>query len=218
MGVGGTLRSLPRRIRDSIGQEGPWSLALRTAASPMYRAGALLTSPLAFPSDELALMDVRDAMESDVETIVNLRPEYSGDAVRSRLLEGEACSLAFMERLLVACRWVNTGEARLAGLGLILPLSPDEIYVGEAYVHPAYRRRGINNRTRDAYEAQYRQRGYSSKVSCATLGRKPYGRGSPYSVAAIRTLRFGPFRKFWVRTYGPQADYWRGRLKELRWA
>jgi len=31
-----------------------------------------------------------------------------------------------MEGLLVACRWVNTGEARLAGLGLILPLSPDE--------------------------------------------------------------------------------------------
>jgi len=43
-------------------------------------------------------------------------------------------------------------------------------------------------------------------------------RSLPRRIAVLRVLRLGPFRKFWVRTYGPQAEYWRERLKELRWA
>ena len=43
-------------------------------------------------------------------------------------------------------------------------------------------------------------------------------RSLPRRIAVLRVLRLGPFRKFWVQTYGPQAEYWLERLKELRWA
>ena len=42
------------------------------------------------------------------------------------------------------------------------------------------------------------------------------GHGAVY-VATIRTFRLGPFRKLWVKTYGPQAEYWKERPMELRW-
>jgi hypothetical protein len=57
-------------------QEAPCHFLLRLAASPVYRAGILRASLLAFPSDELARMDVRDATESHIETVVGLRAEY----------------------------------------------------------------------------------------------------------------------------------------------
>ena len=48
------------------------------------------------------------------------------------------------------------------------------------------------------------------------LAVRPFGVvRRPHRVAEIRTLCLGRFRKFWVRTYGPQAGYWRERLKEL---
>ena len=43
-------------------------------------------------------------------------------------------------------------------------------------------------------------------------------RGLPHRVAVLRVLRLGPLTRFWVKTYGPQAGYWRERLKELKWA
>ena len=66
------------------------------------------------------------------------------------------------------------------------------------------------------------QEHYSSKGGSLAFGfvsgqRRPFG-PSPHRVAIIRTLRLGPIRKFWVKTYGTQAEYWRERLKELRWA
>ena len=69
------------------------------------------------------------------------------------------------------------------------------------------RRRGINNSTRDAYEAQYRQRGFCSKVSCATLGRKPYGKGlvPPRTVGAGGQRCSGRLRSLGCRLPAPDA-------------
>ncbi len=69
-----------------------------------------------------------------------------------------------------------------------------------------------------ACHSEWLSRGFHTRLGVAAMGRAPYGKNRPHIVATIHTLRVGPFRKFWAKTYGPQADYWRERLKELRWA
>ncbi len=218
MGLTGTLRSLPRRLRDSVEQEGALRLSLRTALSPVYRAAVLRWENI-YPNAEVAVeVHQRPATRDDVEVMLALRPQYSAGAVRSRLRSGDQCFLSFMADELVSWRWVSTGRATIRDLGLVLPLREEEVYVSEVYTFPSYRRSGVQRASRLAFDRRCDQVGVRMKVSAATPGRKPFGRGDPWRVATVRTLRLGPLRKFWVKTYGPKAEYWQERLKELRWA
>jgi len=220
MGIVETLRSLPRRIRDSVQQEGLWRFGLRIVLSPMYRAGALGTLPLDlhFGDSADSSLSMRVADEDDIEALVALGPEYYHEKLRARLGDRQQCLLAFLGETIVAVRWAGTGEAHLGDLALALPLREEEMYAYDAFVHPRYRGNGYAKAIRRALDEQWWQKGFRTHISFATLGRKPFGRYHPYNVATIRVLRLGPFRKLSVKTYGPKADYWRERLKELRWA
>ena len=100
----------------------------------------------------------------------------------------------------------------------MLPLQEDEIYMCELFTNPSYRRKGVRYQAPQLHRKQYSSRGFRTIVGFAPPARKPFGAARRYHVAVIRTLRLGPLRRFWVKTYGPQAEYWRERLKELRWA
>jgi len=214
-----SIRSWPRRIRDSIEQEGVWRLLFRMALSPVYEAGALRAEPLLrqrdFPHTHAT---VRSAGEVDMAALVALRPECTLENLRSRLGDGHECGLALVNGMVVGCLWACAGAAPLGSFGLILPLRQHEAYLYDTYVHPANRRKDVNTAIRRHLDEKYWHAGFTTHVDFATLGRKPWGRNDRHLVATIRVLRLGPFRKLWVRTCGPKAGYWQGRLKELRWA
>jgi len=118
----------------------------------------------------------------------------------------------------VAFCWATVGEARLGDTRLALSLRGDELLQYDVFVHPAHRGAGVFNAVSRAFEVEWLRRGFHTRVGVAAMGRAPYAKNHPYIVATIRTFRLGPFRKIWVRAYGPDAEYWRERLKELRWA
>ena len=222
MGVTGKLRSVPRRLKDSIRQEGLWRFIARAAASPVYRAADFQLIPfeheLQEPGGRPPSLAVRIAEETDMELVAGLRPQRSPEALRRRLLSGHNCFISLVDGRLASVRWVRTDVVDLDYLGVVLPLGGDEISTYEVFASPAYRHLQVRKAAVDFYYRYYLERGFHAIAGYAIPGRKPFGRDDPFSVATIRTLRLGPLRKFWVRTYGPQAAYWRERLKELRWA
>jgi GNAT superfamily N-acetyltransferase len=219
VGMVGTIRSWPRRVRDSIRQEGCWRSVVRACLAPFYQAVMITSQPLELePFETPALVSVRPAGPADIEALVSLRREYSRSALESRLIAGHDCFLSIVKGQVVACRWGCTQEIVLGKPPLVLPLQEDEACVYEVFNHPRYRWGGIGHAAYHALKEELLKRNRSNLVGYVTPGRKPWGRDNQHRVATIRTLRLGPLRKFWVRTYGPQAEYWRERLKELRWA
>ena len=220
MSLGGTIRSLPRRFRDSLKQEGFVSSVLRAILRPFYRAIVLGLVPLELHLRDAALpgVSLHDVTEKDTAALIALRPEYTGDKIQARLSQGQKCCAIVFEETTVGCIWASTGEVRFEDVGLALPLRPDEVVTYEVYVDPAHRHAGVYGTARRAFDERCWDQGCRRRITFSTLGRRPFGvKGRPLQFAAIRTLHLGPFRRLWVSTYGPQAEYWRERLKELRW-
>ena len=214
-----SIGSWPRRIRDSISQEGFGSFALRVLLRPVCRAAVFRAIPDIERPSGPAPVTTRLASEHDAPSIARLRPSYSPEGVLARLRAGDDCFLYLLDGQLAGFRWLSRNQGSLTDLGLVLPLLSDEVWGYESYVHPAYRSAGVNRASRPAFDRLCVEQGIRRKLGMATLGRRPFGlETNPFSVATIRTLRLGPFKKFWLRTYGPEAEYWRERLKELRWA
>jgi len=219
VGAGMSIRSWPRRVRDSVNQEGLGSFALRMLLRPVYRAVVFRVVPDMERPSGPAPVTTRLASEQDTTSIARLRRSYSVEAVLARLRAGEECHLYLLEDQIAGFRWVSRQRGFLEDLGLMLPLLPDEVWMYEGYVHPAYRRAGVHRAARAVFDRLCVREGIRRKLGIATLGRRPFGRkDNPFSVATIRTVRLGPMRKLWVKAYGPEAEYWRARLKELRWA
>ena len=217
MGLAHVLRSLPRRFGDSVEQEGWRRFLLRSAASPVYRAGALNVRPLEHMEGGGSSLDVGLATPADIPALVALRPEYRPQQLMCRLKRGEECLLAFAGDALVGSRWTAQGQAHMDWLRLVLPLGEHELYAYEIYVHPAQRRRGVSGALTRAYHERYLALGFETTFSFASLGRRPFGKRDPHTVATVHTLRLGPYRTFWLRTRGPEGERWRQRLGALTW-
>jgi GNAT superfamily N-acetyltransferase len=212
------IRSWPRRIRDSLRQEGTRSALMRFLLSPVYRAAAVLVRPIDVHFDERSPVQTRPMSEDDAEAMAKQRLEYDPAALKQRLRRGHRCFLSVVSGDIVSWRWVSTGKAEMGELDLVLPLREDEIYTYDFYTVPGARGKQVGRSARRALDEEYQSRGFHTVVSIAALGRGPYGAGNRWQAATIRTLRLGPFRKVWVKTYGPHAERWRETLKELRWA
>ena len=218
MGVAANVRSWPRRIRDSLHQEGPSRFVQRMVLSPFYRETLLCSYPVRHkPYTRPPEVSVRMATEDDMSGLIRLRPEYSLSDLRARFESGQTCFLTLVNGSIASLGWVRFDEARLRYLGLALPLLTKEISDYEWYTAPEYR--GVRASDAAWYELmdRYEQRGVERTVDFATPRRKPWGTDNANVVATIRIFRLGPLKRFWVRTCGPQAEYWRERLKELRW-
>lgn len=163
-------------------------------------------------------LQVRLATEEDIEALCALRPQLSAQTISSRLADGQDCYLAVVGGALAFAYWIRTEIADIDHLHLVLTLKKEELYMYEVFTNPAYRHLQVGRPVREARERRYAARGFRLQLGYSVPGFKPFGRNDPLRVATIRTLRLGPLRKFWVKAYGPQAEYWRERLKELRWA
>ena len=216
------IRSWRRRIRDSVHQEGFWRFLFRAARAPVYREAHVDSVPLQHEIEEdgevVPDLTVRTAEEDDGAALIALRPEYRPEMLRARFRAGDACFISLVDECIASARWVSLRRVHLDYLGLVLPLQHGEIYIYEVFTRPEHRAKVVRKATSHALQEHYRSLGFRSNLGYVIPWRKPFGPDFRFRVATIRILRLGPLRKFWVRTYGPQADYWRERLKELRWA
>jgi hypothetical protein len=221
--MGMSIGSWPRRFEDSANKEGLWRFVLRAALSPVYRQAAVRFQPLDHEEKGEALLDSRPvtlhtATEGDAEALHALRPDYSRDTVRSRLRAGQECLLVLAGADIGSLRWVSRDFVPMQYLGLALPLYKNELCIYELFTNPAYRGKGVRVVGWEALRRRFLAEQRDTVVDYVIPGRRPYGVDPRLQVAMVHTLRVGPFRKFWVRTWGPQAGYWQERLKELRWA
>lgn len=206
------------RIEDGVEQEGLPRFIMRVALSPVYRAGTLNAQPLESVSGRTSPALVRLAGVADVPALAALRPRSSAKDLLTRLESAHSCFAAFASASALASQWGCESDARFGELGLALPLASGEVFGYGAYVQAAHRRKGISRALTQAYNEHYLGEGFRVSLAFAVLGRRPFGISDPHRIATIRTLRLGPFRKLWVKTYGSRAEYWRDRLKQLRWA
>ena len=217
MGVASSVSGLAQQIRESIQQEGVWNLAWRLALAPVVWSGALRAGLLDdLPGPAPAGSAGRMVTKSDVDDILLVRPSSERGVLHERFQAGHECVLATLQGEPAAFAWLCTGAARLGPLSL--PLEEGEVWVYDSYTAKRFRREGMRRAIMHGYMPHFLQRGFRRHMSCATLGRRPWGRDDRLQVAAIRTLRLGPFRRISVEACGTESDYWQQRLKELRWA
>ena len=217
MGVTRSISGLAQQIRESIQQEGVWNLGWRLALAPIFWSGALRAGSLDdLPGPAPAGSAGRMVTESDIDDILLVRPSSQRGLPCGRFRAGHECVLATLSGDPAAFAWSCTGEARLGPL--LLPLEEQEVWVYDSYTGERFRGMGIRRAIMHGYMPHYLRRGFRRHMSCATLGRKPWGRDDRLQVAAIRTLRLGPLRRVRVEACGLESDYWRERLRELRWA
>ena len=211
------LSGLPRRLRDSIDQEGLGRFLLRALSHPVYRAMEIQAEPIeaSTPADQTIL---HLATEDDIPALVAFRPEYDPRELRRRMQAGERCFFSLVEGKVATCRWVATGSLLLRGLGLVLPLEDDEFTLYELFVATAHRRAGITAPEYNALKERLLNEGIHRLVAYVIPGRKPYSRAWGDHVATVRVLRLGPWRKWWAVARGQRAGYWRERFKGLRWS
>jgi len=215
----GTLRGLPRRISDSVQREGFARFALRALLSPCYREVGLRAQQYSQadcptgPRRE----DVMVAPCDDISEITRSFSDLDHQDVRERITSGERCFVAKVDGEPAGLGWVSVTAAHIDPLRLSLPLRGRELFSHGLYVRASQRNAGAGRAIVDAVDMWAWEDGLRTHLSFVILGRRPFGKNVRYHVATIRTLRLGPFRKFWVSTYGPQAGYWRERLNELRW-
>jgi len=215
----GAIRSWPRRIRDSIEREGFAPFIIRALLSPCYGEVGLRAQQ--YSEAELGGASRRDdvvvAPSDDTSEITRSFPGLDRQKVAHRLSSGERCFVAKVCGEAAGHGWVSTTVAHIHPLALSLPLQDRELFTYGLNVRVSRRHAGAGGAIVDAVDTWAQESGLRTHLSFVTLGRRPFGKNARDHVATIRTLRLGPFRKFWVKTYGPQEEYWRGRLKELRW-
>jgi len=110
MGIADRLRTLRRRIADSLRQEGSLRFALRALVSPFYRAEVLRAQPLRLgvppPSPSAS---IRAAGVGDVTALQALNPRHSVRELEERLSRGTIASSCTREAILAA----TCGSARV---------------------------------------------------------------------------------------------------------
>jgi GNAT superfamily N-acetyltransferase len=82
--------------------------------------------------------------ETHVPTLLAANPLLTGDEVRRRLHDWQACRLAWIGGVLAHYHWGATGRPYLPYLHRRVRLHPGDYLVAETFTAPAFRRRGLH--------------------------------------------------------------------------
>jgi hypothetical protein len=127
-----------------LGWRLPWT-ALAWLVRPKY---LLITRDLAAPLPpvpDCAVTRWSRFVESDAEALCAANPALTEADLRHRLADGQQCYLGWVGPTLVNYRWETTRPTQLPYLGRIIRPRPGQVFVGEVFTAPAFRRRGIDS-------------------------------------------------------------------------
>lgn len=171
------------------GLRGVWRKSRnRLAKQPQYRRLLVLELPF---TDALPIIEPKvpatfeELAPADVDELIALRPYLTRWVIEQRLEAGHRFYVAKLNGRIVHTRLVAVNKAYIGYLKLAFPLSPREVYFGEAYTVPEFRRQGLHSACLSFVSRLMRQSGYHHAIALV------YPRNRP----ALRSLEKVGFRR-----------------------
>ena len=138
--------------------------------------------------------------ESDFGELIALRPYLTEEVIRLRLGVGHRVYVGKLDGKIVYTLLVAIDKAYIGYLGLAFPLSPYEVYFGEAYTIPEYRGNHLHPVCMSFMSRTMRQLGYRHAVEFVYPHNQPALR-SGYKVGFERKGYLGFVEGFGIRRY-----------------
>ena len=193
--------SVLRRGWEVLRNEGPKSLWFKVLGEICYRRVVVLDLPLdtlrKFGRSDLSTQT--DLLtDQNIDDYVSLRPDADPDDIRWRLRNGLSCRLGRYQEEVVHASWSVKHRARIDYLDLEIGLAPGVLYSYEAYVKPAFRRKGFGSQI--AWQGtQHAQRAGYSRIVVVVMpensGAVKYHLKNGYRVIGwIQSFRLGSWR------------------------
>ena len=181
-----------------------WFAAL--AAARIYRRLVLLTRPVGLSEPELAAPPgVRIALliPEEIGAYLAFRPEQSDAEIRARLSRGYRCFAAWHEQQIVHAAWAATRRAPIDYLSHEIELSPDEVFVFDAFTAPASRGRNLSPLRAVVMGRHYHEHGYRRVLTAVhpenRIGFRPLQKVGTRPVGLIGYVGIGPLRWHFCR-------------------
>ena len=200
-GDGQPLANRARAIRP-IGDL--WFAAL--GAARIYRRLVLLARPLGPSGLELATpagVRIAALTPEDVGAYLAFRPEQRSAEIRGRLSRGHRCFAAWQEHQIVHAAWGATERAPIDYLSQEIELSPDEVFVFDAFTAPAFRGRNLSPLRAVIMGRHYHEQGYRRVLTAVhpenRVGFRPLEKVGTRPVGLIGYAGIGPFRWHFCR-------------------
>lgn len=148
--------------------------------------------------------------EADVDAVAAFRPTlYTSAGLRERLRQGHVGLVGRIDGRIVHSRWLFVGTVWLPYLRRRLVLAPDDVYLDEAYTHPAWRQRGVMTAVGDAMPAHLAARGVRRVLAMvAAWNRAPQRTAAAFGYRIVGTVGY------WL-VPGPRRLLVAGRVREL---
>jgi hypothetical protein len=143
---GWTPRSLARRVRAVLREEGMRSLWMRALSESIYRRMLVLEGTLADPPPWLEPpegVEFAPLQPGEIDEYLRLRPDQRRGELEARLASGHVCFAARDRGRLVQTCWFAPDAAWIEYLDWELPLAPGEAYVYDFYALPSARGRHL---------------------------------------------------------------------------
>jgi GNAT superfamily N-acetyltransferase len=124
---------------------------------------------------------------------------------RRRLARGDRCFAAWSGSEIVSTRWLAEERGYIAYLDRWLALGQKDVYLYEAYTHPAHRGHGVSaaafTRLVHVLAAEGRQRVVAAVLSENHAGRRAYEKVGYRRIGSVGYVKLGPWRRHFLRTH-----------------
>ena len=176
-----------------------WFAAL--GAARIYRRLVLLARQLGSAAPELAAPSgVRIAVlaPEEIGAYLAFRPEQSGAEIRVRLSRGYLCFAAWHGEQILHAAWGATQRAPIDYLAYEIDLSPDEVFIFDAFTAAAARGRNLSPLRAVLMGRHYYDRGYRRVLTAVhpenRVGFRPLEKVGTRPVGLIGYVGIGPLR------------------------
>ncbi len=186
------------------GPSGVWQRVWnRLSKKPVYRRLLVLRGPL---RDDLPVIKPKvpvtfeELRSSDFGELIALRPYLTEEVIRLRFEAGHRFYVAKLNGKIVHTHLVAVNRAYIGYLEIAFPLSPREVYFGEAYTRPEYRRNSIYLACHSFVSKKMCQLGYQNAVGFVHHDNRP-ALGVPYKMGDQIRGHIGFIEVFGIRRY-----------------
>ena len=171
------------------GVSGVWQKAWdRLSEKPVHRRLLVLELPFlnGLPVVEPRVpVTFEELTESDFAELIALRPFLTEEVIKLRLRAGHRFYVGKLNGRIVYTCLVAVKKAYLGYLGIAFPLSPQEVYFGEAYTVPECRRNHLHSACISLVSRTMHQLGYRHVVALVY----------PRNLPALRSFKKVGFQK-----------------------
>lgn len=175
----------------------------RLSRKPMYRELLVLVRP--FTEDMPVVkpklpVTIEELQPPDFDEVIALRPYLTHKVIQLRLDAGHRFYVAKLDGKIVHVLLVGIDKAYIGYLEIAFPLSPREVYLGEAYTIPQYRGNHISSGITTMVNKRMSTRGYQRAVLFVHPSNTPPLRAHRRMRSKIRG-RIGFYELLGIRRY-----------------